>query len=179
MKVTTQGLGIHIGERLEEKIADKFSKFGRYFGDDVQLTTKIRPEKEQKKVEITMKVQNHIYRAESKNEDILTAVDRAVDKLESQIRKQKAKIEKRIQDYAYMKEYLKDAVIKDAVEAEEEFGIIKRKNFDLEPLTADEAVLRMEMLGHSFHLFLNADDGIVSLVYKRADGNYGLIIPNY
>ena len=179
MKVTTQGLGINIGERLEEKIADKFAKFGRYFGEDAQILVKVRPEKDQKKVEITLKVQNHVHRAESKSEDVLAAVDRTVEKLESQIRKQKTKIEKRIHDYAYMKDYLKDVAVKSAEEPEEEFGIIKRKSFDLDPMSADEAVLQMEMLGHNFHLFLNAEDGIVSLVYKRMDGNYGLIVPNY
>ena len=179
MKVTTQGLGLRIGDKLEEKIAGKLGKFERYFGDKAQTIVKIRPEKDLKRVEITLKVQNHLYRAEAKNEDILAAVDSTVEKLESQIRKQRTKIEKRIHDFAYMKEYLKDISVQTGEEEERERGIIKRKSFDLVPMTEDEAVLQMEMLGHSFHVFLNAEDGIVSVVYKRADGDYGLIIPNY
>ena len=178
MNMTTQGVGIRIGDRLEEKIAAKLSKFDRYFGDNAQITVRVRPERDVKRVEITIKVQKHIYRAESKDEDILAAVDGTVEKLESQIRKQKTKFEKQIHDYAYMKEYLKDMAVLPE-EEEENSGIIKRKSFDLEPLTEDEAILQMEMLGHSFHVFLNAEDGVVSVLYKRADGNYGLIVPNY
>ena len=178
MTVMTQGVGIRVGDRLEEKITEKLAKFGRYFGDALQVTVKVSTEKELKKVEITLKVNKHIYRAEAKDEDILSAVDSTVEKLESQIRKQKTKFEKRIHDYAYMKEYLK--TLPDTTdEVEEESGIIKRKSFDLTPLTEEEAILQMEMLGHTFHVFLNAEDGIVSVLYKRTDGNYGLIVPNY
>lgn len=179
MNITTQGIGIRIGERTEEKITGKFEKFDRYFGDKAQIAIKIRPEKNVLKVETTMKVNNQLFRAEAKNEDMVTAVDATVDRLESQIRKQKSKFERKIQNYAYMKEYLKDMAIQDAEEPEEETGILKRKNFDLTPMTEDEAILQMEMLDHTFYMFLNAEDGIVSVVYKRADGNYGLLIPNY
>ena len=178
MKLTTQGVGIRIGERLEEKIESKFNKFNRYFGEDFQVHVKVHPEKDLKRVELTFRVKSHIYRAEAKDEDILTAIDKTVDKLESQIHKQKTKFEKRIHDYAYMKDYLKDIAAR-STEEESESKIIRSKTFPLVPMSADEATLQMEMLGHNFLLFLNADNGDVNLVYKRNDGDYGLLIPSH
>jgi len=179
MKITTQGIGIHVGERLEEKIADKLSKFSKYFGEDGVFIIKVRPERDIKKVEITLKLENHIYRAEAKDEEILSAVDRTVDKLESQIRRQKTRIEKQIHDYSYMKEYLNDFANEEDEEENEERTIIKRKTFALVPMTQDDAVLQMEMLGHSFLVYLDAETGSVCVVYKRKDANYGLIEPTY
>jgi len=179
MKITTQGIGIHVGDRLEEKIADKLTKFNKYFGEDAAFTIKVRPERDIKKVEITLRLENHIYRAEAKDEEILSAVDRTVDKLESQIRRQKSRIEKQIHDYSYMKEYLNDLVSSEDEDEYEEKTIIKRKTFALVPMTRDDAVLQMEMLGHSFLVYLDAETGNVCVVYKRKDGNYGLIEPTY
>lgn len=182
MKITTQGNGIHVGDRLEEKIADKLSKFNKYFGEEGVFSIKIRPERDDrhdvKKVEITLKLQNHIYRAEARDEEILTAVDRTVDKLESQIRRQKTRIEKQVHDYSFIKEYLSDVAADEEGENEEK-TIIKRKTFALVPMTPDDAVLQMEMLGHSFLVYLDAETGNVCVVYKRKDGNYGLIEPTY
>ena len=160
MKITTQGIGIHVGQRLVERIADKLTKFDKYFGDEASFLIKIHPERDVKKLEITMKLQNRMYRAEAKDEEILTAMDRAVDRLESQIRKQKTRIDKQIHDFSYKQ-------------------IIKKKSFELIPLSQDDAILQMEMLGHSFLVYLDAESGNVCVVYKRKDGNYGLIEPIY
>ena len=178
MKITTQGIGIHVGQRLEERIADKLTKFDKYFGDEASFLIKIHPERDVKKLEITMKLQNRMYRAEAKDEEILTAMDRAVDRLESQIRKQKTRIDKQIHDFSYMKQYLKD-IVEEGVVEEEEKKIIKKKSFELIPLSQDDAILQMEMLGHSFLVYLDAESGNVCVVYKRKDGNYGLIEPIY
>ncbi len=183
MKITTQGIGIRVGERLEEKITDKLTKYNKYFGDEGVFSIKIRPERddrhEVKKVEITLKLQNHIYRAEAKDEELLTAVDRTLDKLESQIRRQRKRIEKQVHDYSYMKDYLNDIEAGGDEEEYAEKTIIKRKSFALVPMTPDDAVLQMEMLGHSFLVYLDAETGNVNVVYKRKDGNYGLIEPTY
>ena len=179
MKVTTQGNGVHIGQRLEEKIESKLSKFEKHFGEEGNFNIKIVPERELNRVELTLKLQNRIFRAEARDEEILTAVDRTIDKLESQIRRQKTRIEKQIRDYSYVKEYLKD-VPEDVDEVlEEEKKIIKRKSFELVPMSPDDAVLQMEMLGHSFLVYLDAETGNVCVVYKRKDGHYGLIEPTY
>lgn len=178
MKINVNGKGMKVNPQLETRIAEKLGKFNRIFGDDVVANVKVRPEKDQKVIEVTLKIQNHFYRAETMADDIFTALDLAMEVLEGQIRKHKTRIEKQIHDYAYMKEYLRT---QEALPEEEvpEGKIIRRKSFDISPMNAEEAVLQMEMLGHSFLLYLDMETEKVCAVYKRKDGNYGLIEPNY
>lgn len=182
MQVMITGIGMKIGEPLRKRIEQKLAKFDKFFGDDAVAHVKLRAEKELKILEVTIKIQSHFYRAETSALDAFTALDQAIDVLEGQFRKYKTRIEKRIRDYAYMKEYLK-AQATTAVEADVEEAALgaftKRKSFDLKPMDADEAALQMEMLGHSFLLFLDQDTSKVALVYKRKDGDYGLIEPRY
>ncbi len=181
MKITTQGKGIRIGNRLEQKIADKMSKFDKYFGDEGTFNVKIRPEGEKMVVELTMKLDNKIFRAEARDEEILTAVDRAIDKLESQIRKQKTKFLKQKKEYPQIVNYLEDEADFDFDYEDDatEKKITKRKSFDLRPMTSEDAILQMEMLGHNFLVYLDSETNIVSVIYKRKDGDYGLIEPKY
>lgn len=180
MKITTQGNGIHIGQRLEQKIESKLAKFEKHFGAEGSFNIKIRPEGEMMKVELTLRLQNRVYRAEARDEEILNAIDRTIDKLESQIRRYKTRIEKQKRDYSYIKEYLKEVADESTYpEEDEERKIIKRKSFELVPMEPDDAVLQMEMLGHSFLVYLDAETGNVCVVYKRKDGHYGLIEPTY
>ncbi len=171
-----------IGEPLRKRIEQKLAKFDRFFGDEAVAQVKLRSEKERKILEVTIKIQRHYYRAETSASDAFTALDQAIDILERQFRKYKTRIEKRIRDYAYMKEYLKTQATS-ALEAEMDEADLgtftKRKSFDLTPMDAEEAALQMEMLGHSFLLFLDQDTDQVALVYKRKDGDYGLIEPRY
>ncbi len=178
MKININGKGMKVGDQLQQRIEEKLGKFNRFFGDEALAVVKVRPEKDQKCIEVTLKIQKHYYRAECIADDVFTALDLAVEVLEGQIRKHKTRIEKKIHDYAYMKEYLKTQVPA-ATEPAEEPKIIKRKSFDITPMDPDEAVLQMEMLGHSFLLYLDMETDKVCLVYKRKDGNYGLIEPHY
>lgn len=176
MKITSSGKGMKITPALQERIDEKIGRFGRYFGDDATATVKVRPEKDEVCMEITFHVHNRFYRGETTAQDAVTALDLAVEVMEGQIRKHKTKLEKKIRNNAHMKEFLKDQFV---TENESDSKIIKRKKFDLVPMDADEATLQMEMLGHSFLLFLNMDNDKVNLVYKRKDGDYGLIEPEY
>ncbi|MEA4889826.1 MAG: ribosome-associated translation inhibitor RaiA [Clostridiaceae bacterium] len=178
MKININGKGMKVGDQLQQRIEEKLGKFNRFFGDEALAVVKVRPEKDQKCIEVTLKIQKHYYRAECIADDVFTALDLAVEVLEGQIRKHKTRIEKKIHDYAYMKEYLKTQVPATA-EPTDEPKIIKRKSFDITPMDPDEAVLQMEMLGHSFLLYLDMETDKVCLVYKRKDGNYGLIEPHY
>ncbi len=183
MQIMITGIGMKVGEQLRNRIEQKLGKFNKFFGDEAVANVKLRSEKELKILEVTIKIQNHYYRAETSAEDAFAALDQSVDVLEGQFRKHKSRIEKRIRDYAYMKEYLKAQTVANetqGAESEEVPGTItKRKSFDLKPMDAEEAVLQMEMLGHSFLLFLDHETEKVSLVYKRKDGDYGLIEPRY
>ncbi len=180
MKITTQGNGIRIGTRLEEKIADKMSKFDKYFGEEGSLNVRIRPEGSDMVVEITMNFAGKIIRAEAVDEDILTAVDRTVDKLESQIRRQKTKFLKKKKEYPGIVSYLEDDGGADYdFEVENEANITKRKQFALRPMTSEDAILQLEMLGHDFFVYLDSDTNSVCVIYKRYDGGYGLLEPQY
>ena len=182
MKITTQGNGIKIGERLEGKITDKLRKFDKYFGDEGSCNVRIRPEGTKMVVEITMKLDNRIYRAEAKDEEILTAVDRAIDKLESQIRRNKTKFLKKKKEYPQIANYLEDDNGSDFDYLEDEpeaSKIARRKTFELRPMTAEDAILQMEMLGHNFLVYLDAETDSVCVVYKRKEGDYGLLEPKY
>ena len=180
MKITTQGKGIKIGQRLEGKITSKMSKFDKYFGDEGSFNVRIRPEGSQMVVEITLKLDNKIYRAESRDEEILTAVDKTVDKLESQIRKQKTKLMKKRKDYPQIASFLDEDNSADFdYEVENDSKITRKKTFALRPMTSEDALLQMEMLGHNFFVYLDADTNSVCVIYKRNDGNYGLLEPEY
>ena len=180
MKITTQGNGIRIGNRLEEKIAAKMSKFNKFSGDDGTLNVRIRPEGQDMVVEITMEFGGKILRAEACDEDILTAVDRTVDKLESQIRRQKTKFLKKKKEYPGIVSYLEDDGGADFdIVDEKEAKITKRKQFALRPMTSEDAILQLEMLGHDFYVYLDSDTNSVCVVYKRYDGGYGLLEPEY
>ncbi len=181
MKVNVSGKGIKIGDHLKERVETKLKKYDRYFDDDATATVKVRPEGEQKCVEITIKIKGHFYRAETVADDEFTALDLCIDVMERQIRKHKTRLEKNIHDYAYLQEYLKTQapLLEPADEETPEGRLIRKKSFDISPMSADEACLQMEMLGHSFLLFLSEEGDRVCLVYKRKDGNYGLIEPNY
>ena len=130
MRITINGKGMRVGDQLKQRIREKLSKFNRFFGDEAQATVKVRPERDQKCIEVTLKINKHFYRAECTADDVFTALDEAIEVLEGQIRKHKTKIEKKIHDYAYMKEYLKTQEPVPG-EVEEEFRIIKRKSFNM------------------------------------------------
>lgn len=180
MKITTQGNGIKIGSRLETKIIDKMSKFDKYFGEEGSFNVRIRPEGSRMVVEVTLKLADKIYRAEAKDEEILSAVDKTVDKLESQIRKQKTKFIRRKKDYPQIVSYLEDDNGADFdYETDVDTKITRRKTFTLRPMTSDDAILQMEMLGHNFLVYLDADTNSVCVIYKRNDGDYGLLEPDY
>jgi len=183
MNIMITGHGMKVGDQLRNVVEKKLAKFDRYLGPDATASVKVRPEADLKRVEITMKVQNSYFRSETEAIDILDALDEGVEVLEGQFRKHKTRLEKRIRDYAVQQEAIKtDPAAAEAElldEAEDEIRIVRRKNFDLTPMDPEEACLQMEMLGHSFLLFLNGDSGKVALVYRRRDGDYGLIEPNY
>lgn len=178
MRIVITGHNLKINDELQQKMEKKLQKFNRYFDDKSTATVKVRPEANKVSAEITMKIQKHYYRAEAIADEVMTALDEAISIMEGQIRKHKSRLEKRVHDFAYMKEFLKQEV-PDADEADELPQIIRRKTFTLTPMSAEEAVLQMELLGHSFLLFLSPDTGKVCLVYKRKDGNYGVLEPEY
>lgn len=174
MRININGKGVKITEALQQRIEEKLAKFNRIFGEDAQAQVRLSQEKETRTLEITLKMHRRFFRTECSASDFATALDQAVDVLEGQIRKNKTRLEKQIHDYAYMKEYLKTAP---QIEESAAPRIIKRKSFYLEPMDAEEAALQMDLLGHDFLLYRDPETDKTCAVYRRHDGNYGVIEP--
>lgn len=174
MEIIVRGSKLEITESMENYTKEKISKLDKYIDStDVKATVLVKVSGHLNTVEVTIPLKNLILRAEEKQEDFYAAVDMVIDKLERQIRKNKTRIEstkkKEGRDFSY--EYI--AEIED--DPEEEEKIVKRKKIDLKPMDEEEAILQMELLGHSFYLFKDMNTNKPTLVYKRRDGNYGVI----
>ena len=155
-------------EYEEKKLDAKLTKF---FGDEADSKITVSEHKNQIILELTVKYNNMIYRAETKATDKNDALDSAVDKIIRQIRKNKTKIEKRLKESAFKEVY------EDSIEEQTDYEVIKHKTFVMRPMDVEEAILQMNMLGHAFFMFSNAATGETNVVYKRDDGNYAVLEP--
>lgn len=179
MIIKVQGKGMKVGSALQEKVENKLAKFHRFFDDETTATVKMQPEKNDIRVELTLNLKGQYTRAEAIAPEAIIALEQAVDNMERQIRKHKTKIKKQTKSKP-INMYLEEMPdIEDDVELDDEPQIIRRKSFMISPMDADEAVLQMELLGHDFLLYIDAETDKVCLVYKRLDGHYGLIEPEY
>ncbi|MEG1846704.1 MAG: HPF/RaiA family ribosome-associated protein, partial [Oscillospiraceae bacterium] len=147
-------------------------KVEKFFGNDANAKVTATVEKNIKIVEITLTRGGLIFRAQERSQDLEDALDACVDSLIRQIRKNKTKLEKKLHEASF------DDILTSAEDEETNFEIIRIKSIFLRPQSIDEAVLQMNMLGHQFYMFRNAATDLVSVVYKRADGGYGVIEPN-
>lgn len=173
MKLTITGRKFTVTEKIAEKITEKLQKFDKYFDDEATGIVMLRSRKNQEIIEITIHYKGTMFRAEVEDESALNALDRAVDIIERQIRKNKTKLERQLKIGAFDKALLAELQWKES--DEEEIKIAKTKKFVLKAMTPEEAVLQMNLLGHEFFLFLNEETGNTSVVYKRKEAEYGLI----
>ena len=173
MKITVYGKQMTVRESLKEAIAGKLAKFDRFFGEETEALVTCRTRKGVKILEITIAYGGTTYRAEQEGETFLNALDRAVDALDGQIRKNKTRLEKRVRSGAFVPVSYEDD---DEYEEEENFEI-RVKKVPLRPMFTEDAVLQMNLLGHSFFLFTDAQSGKVAVVYKKKDGGYGMLVP--
>ncbi|MEG0371889.1 MAG: ribosome-associated translation inhibitor RaiA [Clostridium sp.] len=175
MKFNIIGRNIEVTEALKDSIEKKIGRLQKYFNNDSEAKVTLSVEKNRQIIEVTIPANGVILRGEETREDMYTAIDIVVDKIERQIIKHKSKIERR-GDYT---QSLRFAAIPSEVDIEDESQIVKTKKFALKPMDAEEAVLQMDLLGHNFFVFRNGDSEEVNVVYKRKDGNYGLIEPGF
>ncbi len=170
MKTKITGRKIDVTQGLKDYIEKKLTRIDKFFSDDAEANVTLSVQKEQQIVEITIFHSGMIFRAEVSNHDMYASLDKAVDVLERQIRKQKTRLEKRLRSGAF------NAADTDiAVEEETEFRIVKTKKYHDKPMSPEEAILQMNLLGHTFYIFSNSETLDKNVVYKRKDGNYGLI----
>ena len=173
MKVKVIGKNIEITEALKNMMEKKISKLDKYFNPDVEAQTTLGVQKNRHTIEVTIPFNGVILRAEEQNEDMYMSIDTVVDKLERQIRKHKTRLEKRNHGTSLKFQGIPQYINND--EEDTDSKIVKIKKFSFKPMSAEEAVLQMELLGHSFFVYMNDDTSEVNVVYKRKDGNYGLI----
>lgn len=172
MIISISAKNINTSDRLKDLIESKFSKLDKYFSNDVEAKVTLSQEKDRQKMEVTINTNGAIFRAEDTTQDLYTGVDRVVDKLSGQISKHKSKIIRKHKDNKSIRfEGIPDV----AGDETEHFEIARRKTYELLPMTPDEAILQMELLSHSFYVFLDMDRNQASVVYKRNDGKYGLL----
>ena len=172
MKITIYGKQMTVRDSLREAIDKKMKRFDKFFGEDTEAFITARTRKGVKIIEITVNYGGATFRSEEENETFLTALDRAAEGLERQIRKNKTRLEKTVKRGAFTKTADDD----DEYIEEGEFEI-RVKTFPFKPMSAEEAILQMNLIGHSFFAFTDADTGDVCVVYKRREGSYGLIVP--
>lgn len=161
-----------VRESLKDLIEKKLSKFDKFFGADTEAFVTCRARKGEKILEITINYGGATFRSEEESETFITALDRAIEGLERQIRKNKTRLEKRVKSGAFVIEADDD----DEYEEEPEFEI-RVKTFPFKPMNAEEAILQMNLLGHAFFAFVDQESGETCVVYKRKEGSYGLIVP--
>ncbi|OQB15190.1 MAG: putative sigma-54 modulation protein [Firmicutes bacterium ADurb.Bin193] len=175
MKTTIIGRKLEITKGLKSYAEKKYAKLDKFFNDDAEAKITMSVEKDRQKVEATIFSQNMIYRSEETTNDMYSTIDKIVDSIEHQIRKHKTRLEKRLKEgsLAYM-----PTQDQDTVEEEKEFNVVRTKMFETKPMSAEEAILQMNLLGHSFFVFRSDVNGKTSIVYKRNDKNYGIIEVN-
>ncbi len=175
MKITITGRKCSPRESFKEHAEKKLAKIERFFGPDIEAKVTATVEKSSQNVEITVNNSGMVFRAEERAQNMNEALDKCVDTLIRQIRKNKTRVEKKIKsasiDTAFVDEPETD------VPEEVEYELVRQKSVLLKPQSVEEAILQMNLLGHQFYLFLNEEHGDVNVVYKRAGGGYGLLTP--
>ncbi|MBE6827138.1 MAG: ribosome-associated translation inhibitor RaiA [Ruminococcaceae bacterium] len=172
MNITIIGRKCTPRESFKERAETKLRKVEKFFGPDADAKVTATVEKNAKIVEITLSKGGYIFRAQERSQDLEEALDACVDSLIRQIRKNKTRLEKRIRELSF------DDVFNSADEDEAEFDVVRTKSVIVKPESVEEAILQMNLLGHQFYMFRNSETDMLSVVYKRKDGGYGVIEPS-
>lgn len=179
MKFIISGKNIEVTPGLKDAIEQKLGKLERYFTPDTEIIVTLSVEKERQKIEVTIPVKGNIIRSEQTSSDMYVSIDLVEEIIERQLRKYKNKLVARYQNgipAGFKKEFVESD---DAAVDEDEIRIVKTKKFGFKPMFPEDACVQMELLGHNFYVFTNAETDEVNVVYKRKDGSFGLIEPEY
>lgn len=173
MKFIIIGRNIDITEGLKSAVQEKLGKLERYFTPETEIQVTLSVEKDRQKIEVTIPVKGNIIRSEQVSSDMYVSIDLVEEVIERQLRKYKTKIVNQQQAGGnFQKEFVEDEFLED-----EEVNIIRTKKFGIKPMYPEDACVQMELLGHNFYVFRNAETDEVNVVYKRKGNTYGLIEP--
>ncbi|QAA31453.1 ribosome hibernation-promoting factor, HPF/YfiA family [Clostridium manihotivorum] len=178
MKVTVLAKNIVLTNPLKEAVERKISKLEKYFTPNVEAKATLSVQRNRQIIEVTIPFNGAILRGEEATDDMYKSIDLVQEKIERQIRKQKTKLSRRYNNAESVR-YINFENVPNVEGDEKEAQIVKTKRFGIKPMNAEEAVLQMELIGHNFFVFQDADTNQVNVVYKRKDGDYGLIEPEY
>lgn len=173
MKITLRGKNIEITEAIEEKVSEKLSKLDKYFivSENVEAKVLVRTYPYGQKIEVTIPTEYVLLRAEVVDQDLYNAIDLVIDKLEGQIRKYKTRLNRKSKD----NKLAFNLASTEPLEDEEEDVLVKTKTITPKPMDMEEAIMQMELIGHSFFVYRDTETDAISIVYRRNDGDYGLI----
>ena len=178
MKITTVGRQMSVSEDMKALVAKKLTKLDKYFYDEGAATVTFSRRKNKERIELTINASNTLFRGEAEEDTFRDALDRSIENIERQIRKNKTKLRKKLREGVVTDgEIAMTSIGEDEGEEEEKDIIIKTKKFEYTPMSAEEAIMQMNLLGHTFYVFNDAQTERTCVVYKRKDGNYGLIEP--
>ena len=173
MKFIIVGRNIEVTPGLRAAVEEKIGKLDKYFNPDTEVHVTLSVEKERQKIEVTIPVKGRIIRSEQVSNDMYVSIDLVEEVIERQLRKYKNKIADKQQEAGnFQKEYLEHDYLED-----EDIQIIRTKKFGMKPMYPEDACVQMELLGHTFFVFRNAETDEVNVVYKRKNNTYGLIEP--
>ncbi len=176
MRYTIVGRNIEVTQGLRDAITEKIGKLDRYFAPDTEVNVTLSVQRERQSIEVTIPIKGSIIRAEESSSDMYVSIDLVEEIIERQILKYKKKlIDRKQSSPSFSAAFLQE----ETPVTEEEIKIVKTKKFAVKPMDPEEACLQMELLGHSFYVFLNAESDQVCVVYKRKGGTYGLIEPEF
>ncbi len=179
MRYQFVGKNMEVGEKTKEKIEAKLARIQKFFPEETVVTVTLSSEKLGTNIEVTIPYHKRMIRAEVSDADMMAAVDGAVDILENQVVRYKKRLKTKIRQSAeaYRAEYEALHVAEEELNEEPLYKIERIKHFEVKPMDAEEAVMEMELIGHSFFVFRDAETENINVVYKRKNGSYGLIDP--
>ena len=175
MKFIISGKNIEVTPGLKDTITHKLGKLERYFTPDTEIIVTLSVEKDRQKIEVTIPVKGSIIRSEQTSNDMYVSIDLVEEVIERQLKKYKNKITDKHQTGGNFQ----PAFLEKEFPEEEEVQIVRTKKFDIKPMYPEDACVQMELLGHNFFVFFNAETEQVNVVYKRKGNTYGLIEPEY
>ncbi|MBR1476978.1 MAG: ribosome-associated translation inhibitor RaiA [Lachnospiraceae bacterium] len=173
MKFTIVGRNIEVTPGLRTAVEEKIGKLSKYFNPDTEVQVTLSVEKERQKIEVTIPVKGNIIRSEQTSSDMYVSIDLVEEIIERQLKKYKNKlVDKQQAEMYFSKMYVENDYMD-----EDEVKIVRTKKFDIKPMYVEDACIQMELLGHNFFVFNNAETDQINVVYKRKGDTYGLIEP--
>ncbi len=175
MNFIITGRKVDVTDGIRDRIHKRLGKLEKYFKDEPEVRVTLSVSKDRQTIEVTIFSKGVIYRAEETDADLYVAIDKVVDVIERQMRRHKTHLEKKLKKEALDAPYEGFEPLAKDIDEEAEFKVVKVKKFAFKPMSVEEAILQMNLLGHTFFVFDNSENDAISIVYKRKDGNYALI----